>query len=75
MRLYEVVNDEYPKLDSYLCYAGGFQTNTVLMNEKGLYHEYQKLLVAPLLKNGKNIHYRIIMLIGVDKFSVQLPGT
>jgi hypothetical protein len=41
--MYEVVDDDYPNLEAFLCYRCGFQTNIVLMNEKGLYHEYQKL--------------------------------
>lgn len=54
--MYEVIDDDYPNLESYLCYECGFQTNTVLMNEKGLYHEYQKLFVhAKVMLKPKKI--------------------
>jgi hypothetical protein len=43
--MYEVINDDYPTLEAYLCYECGFQTNTTLMNEKGLHQVYQNLFM------------------------------
>ena len=41
--MYDVINEEYPHLEIYMCYECGFNADTVLMEQKTLYLEYQEL--------------------------------
>ncbi|HEX7257600.1 MAG TPA: hypothetical protein VF242_06030 [Nitrososphaeraceae archaeon] len=43
IKMYEVVNEDYPKLETYLCYECGFHADTILMEQKSLYEAYQRL--------------------------------
>jgi hypothetical protein len=43
IQMYRVINEEYPKLDTYLCYECGFHADTVLMKQKKLFQNYQWL--------------------------------
>jgi hypothetical protein len=43
--MYEIVNEDHPNLETYLCYECGFHADTVLMKESGLYQAYQKLYI------------------------------
>jgi hypothetical protein len=41
--MYEVLNEDYPNLETYLCYECGFHADTILMQQKALYQQYQWL--------------------------------
>jgi hypothetical protein len=41
--MYGVINEEYPSLDTYLCYGCGFHADCILMEQKDLYQQYQWL--------------------------------
>jgi hypothetical protein len=43
--MYEVANEEYPRLEAYLCYRCGFHADTTLMENKNLYQAYQRLFM------------------------------
>ncbi len=43
--MYKVRDDDYPKLDIYLCYNCGFYYDTILKHQKGLYQEYEKCFI------------------------------
>jgi hypothetical protein len=43
--MYEVINNDYPKLDTFLCYECGFYYNTILKEQKGLYNQYEQLFI------------------------------
>jgi hypothetical protein len=43
--MYEVVNEDYPRLETYLCYECGFHTDSILMEQKRLYQQYQQLFM------------------------------
>jgi hypothetical protein len=45
IQMYEIVNEDYPNLETYLCYECGFHADTFLMKERGLYQAYQKLYI------------------------------
>jgi hypothetical protein len=63
--MYNVIDEDYPRLESYLCYECGFHTNTVMIQQKGLYQAYQKLFIHTKEKFGnlldlKHFHYHPI---------------
>lgn len=41
--MYEILNEDYPNLETYLCYECGFHADTILMKQKHLYQQYQWL--------------------------------
>lgn len=41
--MYEVIDEEYPRLRTYLCYECGFHADTILMEQKSMYLHYQEL--------------------------------
>jgi len=41
--MYRIVDDDYQRLETYLCYECGFYADTILMSNKSLYQEYQKV--------------------------------
>jgi hypothetical protein len=43
--MYEVINENYPKLETYQCYECGFHADTILMQQRGLYQSYQSLFM------------------------------
>lgn len=43
LRMYQIVNEDYPKLETYFCYECGFHADTILMSQKNLYQNYQQL--------------------------------
>ena len=43
--MYLVRDNDYPKLDIYLCYDCGFYYVIILKNQKGLYREYEKCFI------------------------------
>ena len=38
-----VINQDYPRLDTYLCFECGFHADTILMGQRSLYQGYQRL--------------------------------
>jgi hypothetical protein len=45
IKIYLVRDNDYPKLDIYLCYDCGFYYDIILKNQKGLYQEYEKCFI------------------------------
>jgi hypothetical protein len=45
IKMYEVVNNNYPSLETFLCYECGFNYNLTLFEQKSLFHQYQKLFI------------------------------
>jgi hypothetical protein len=45
IKMYLVRDNDYPKLDIYLCYDCGFYYVIILKNQKGLYREYEKCFI------------------------------
>ena len=43
--MYKVIDNDYPKLDVFLCYDCGFHYDIILKNQRGLYQEYEKLFI------------------------------
>jgi hypothetical protein len=43
--MYEVVNEDYPRLETYLCYNCGFHADTVMMQQRSIYQAYQQLFL------------------------------
>gem|GEM_PF-6144880 len=43
--MYEVINESYPALETYLCYRCGFHADTILMEQHELYAAYQELFI------------------------------
>ncbi len=43
--MYQVINEDYPRLEAYLCYECGFHADTILMKQKKLYQAYQQLFL------------------------------
>lgn len=41
--MYQVVDKNYPRLDTYLCYECGFHADTILIEQRGLYQAFQRL--------------------------------
>jgi len=41
--MYEVINNDYPRLETYLCFECGFHADTILIRQKRLYQAFQKL--------------------------------
>lgn len=41
--IYPILNEQYPNLDTYFCYECGFHADTIFMEQKELYQEYQRL--------------------------------
>lgn len=41
--MYQVINEQYPNLDTYFCYGCGFHADTILIEQKELYQQYQWL--------------------------------
>lgn len=48
--MYQVVDKDYPRLDTYLCYECGFYADSILIEQKGLYQAFQRLFY-----NSKNL--------------------
>ena len=43
--MYYVINEDYPRLETYLCYEYGFHADTILMGQISLYQTYQELFI------------------------------
>ncbi len=43
--MYLVRDNDYPKLDIYLCYDCGFHYDTILKNQTTLYQEYERCFI------------------------------
>ena len=47
--MYQVINEDYPRLETYLCFECGFHADKILIKQKGLYQAFQRLF-----HNSKN---------------------
>lgn len=41
--MYQVINHEYPRLETYLCFKCGFYADVYLIQQNGLYEAFQRL--------------------------------
>lgn len=58
IRMYNVIDEYYPSLETYLCYDCGFHTNTIIIEQKGLYQAYQKLFIHTKKKFGNLLNLK-----------------
>ena len=43
--MYKVIDEDYQRLDTYLCYECGFNYDIILASQKGLFQQFQKLFI------------------------------
>jgi hypothetical protein len=43
--MYEVLDNDYPSLKTFLCYECGFNYDLTLVEQKSLFQQYQKLFI------------------------------
>jgi hypothetical protein len=43
--MFQVINNDYPNLDTYLCYECGFHYDLILAKQKSLFQSYQQLFM------------------------------
>jgi hypothetical protein len=50
--MYYVINEDYPRLETYLCYECGFHADSILMGQTSVYQTYQELFIHTKEKFG-----------------------
>jgi hypothetical protein len=45
IKMYIVLDNDYPGLDTFLCYKCGFNYDLILAEQKSLFQQYQKLFI------------------------------
>ena len=67
--MYEVIDSEYPRLETYLCYECGFHADSILMEQNSLYKLFQRLFLHSKNKDALRLKSYSI---SAEKLQVEL---